>query len=176
MRKTPLTPPTSVTSRTVTNIQREKWTGARCVRCGGVCILQICTYLNPILTHFPMCVQRLLLFAGTELFTSPVMDKSSLFLILMRACPASFTTAVAVGMAAGALTCTSASMHWKETVAMGLHVSWATRWTGWRPLMQATDLRTNQRMKVGSSLLILTLKRFYASNALLYLICTLCQL
>lgn len=84
--------------------------------------------------------------------------------------PASFTTVVAVGMVTGALTCTSASMHWKETVAMGLDVSWTTLEAGGRPLVQTTALRTDERMRQKVEL-NLKLKNFYTWNSLLYLIC-----
>lgn len=62
--------------------------------------------------------------------------------------PASITTRVAVGMVGGALTCTSASMLWQEAVATGPSVSWTTPEVEDSHLVQATGLRTDQRLVV----------------------------
>lgn len=64
-----------------------------------------------------------------------------------RLSPASITTAPAVGMATGALICTSASTRWRENVAMGPTASWTTLCPGGHPPVPATGLRNNQRLR-----------------------------
>lgn len=129
------------------------------------------THLNPVFfffTHFQMLMPVYCYLI--EYNCIRLSSDGKIFYVFFLS-PASFTTVVAVGMVTNALTCTSASMQWKESVAMGLNVSWTTPEAGGRPLVQTTDLRTDERMRLKVEL-NLKLKNFYTWNSLLYFVCT----